>query len=205
MAHSIPSPRDDNGGAGGVSIDKTDESVDTAKGSSASAPDVHLRNVREVKEQQRSQSEAPTAATGPLVAPQDSRMHASSPPSPGDAVLSLLGESSVGIPNVGSVGDTQNTTVEDSDDEHWLSPIARQDSDGGYSDFDWDDARPSEDLSPALQGVHAAAVEVMRRSLSLLESPGELLAGTVTRLTLGRKGVSSCPGTTGYHIVYGPL
>lgn len=64
---------------------------------------------------------------------------------------------------------------DDEDDDLWLSPTAHsaRSVDSGGSEFNWDeDAKPSELLSPALRGVHATAVEVMRRSTRMLETFG---------------------------------
>lgn len=73
-------------------------------------------------------------------------------------------------------------TILSDDDEHWLSPTAvghygggsGMGSDGG-SEFTWDEdsIKPSEALTPALRGVHAAAVEVMRRSSRMFETLGK--------------------------------
>lgn len=75
-----------------------------------------------------------------------------------------------------------DTVLSDDDDEHWLSPTAVGHYGGGAgtgsdgdSEFTWDEdsIRPSEAVTPALRGVHATAVEVMRRSSRMFETLGK--------------------------------
>lgn len=172
MTLSLPPHEDDKGDPDETHGVATDHPAARTRGSSASTSDAQLCNVREAQEQQGTPNQARGRTRGTFVAALDAKMHELETRSRERINAPASGE---GVTASADRGYPIENALDDSDEDHWLSPTARQGSDGGYSDFDWDDAQPTEDLSASIRGVHATAVDVIRRSLSLLESPGQLL------------------------------
>lgn len=173
MEQSIPSKGDEKDDPGEAYVGSSVGVVINSKGSSAGLPDAQLCNVKDAQQEQGPISPAPGGLLTAHAAPPDGRMHGRKSSPSKKSALSLSGDGVAASANLGCLRDNSyNSALDDSDYDHWLSPTARKGSAEG-SDFDWDNVSQGDELSPTLRGVHATAVEVMRRSLSMLESPGQ--------------------------------